>query len=84
MEAQLAWYELKYRLQAVGDLIKEPQARDQLVSASPIAQIPTLILPDGTVMTESAAITLLLADMTRRDDLVPGAAAPNAHDLCAG
>jgi GST-like protein len=43
---------------------------------NPISQIPTLILPDGTVMTESAAITLLLADITTRDDLVPGAAAP--------
>jgi GST-like protein len=76
VEAQLAWYGLEYRLEAVGDLFKEPQARDQLVSANPISQIPTLILPDGTVMTESAAITLLLADITTRDDLVPGAAAP--------
>jgi glutathione S-transferase len=76
VETQLAWYGLKYHLEAVGDLFKEPQARDQLVPANPIAQLPTLILPDGTVMTESAAITLLLADITGRDDLVPGAAAP--------
>ncbi|HME84085.1 MAG TPA: glutathione S-transferase family protein [Roseiarcus sp.] len=76
VETQLAWYGLKYQLETVGDLFKEPQARDLLASVNPIAQIPTLILPDGAVMTESAAITLLLADITRRDDLAPGAAAP--------
>jgi GST-like protein len=76
VEAQLAWYGLEYQVQAVGDLFKEPHARDQLLLANPIAQIPTLILPDGTVMTESAAITLLLADMTARTDLVPGASEP--------
>jgi GST-like protein len=76
VETQLAWYGLKYRLEDVGDLFKEARARDQLASTNPIAQIPTLILPDGAVMTESAAITLLLADMTGRDDLAPGPAAP--------
>ncbi|MBV8441300.1 MAG: glutathione S-transferase family protein [Hyphomicrobiales bacterium] len=76
VETQLAWYGLKYQLETVGDLFKEPQARDRLASVNPIAQIPTLILPDGAVMTESAAITLLLADITTRDDLAPGAGAP--------
>jgi GST-like protein len=75
VETQLAWYGLKYQLEAVGDLFKEPEARNQLAPVNPIAQIPTLILPDGTVMSESAAITLVLADITGRDDLVPGAAA---------
>ena len=77
VETQLAWYGLKYQTEAVGDLFKEPHARDQLLPANPIAQIPTLILPDGTVMTESAAITLLLADITGRTDLVPE---PSAHE----
>jgi GST-like protein len=76
VETQLAWYGLKYQLETVGDLFMEPQARDRLASFNPISQIPTLILPDGAVMTESAAITLLLADITGRDDLAPGAAAP--------
>jgi len=73
VETQLAWYGLPYELEQVGDLFKEPQARDQLAPANPVAQIPTLILPDGTIMTESAAITLLLAERTGRDDLVPQA-----------
>lgn len=76
VETQLAWYGLPYELEQVGDLFKEPQARDQLAPANPIAQIPTLILPDGTVMTESAAITLLLAEITGRDDLVPNPTEP--------
>jgi GST-like protein len=33
-------------------------------------------MPDGTVMSESAAITLLLADVTGQDSLVPRAGAP--------
>ena len=33
-------------------------------------------MTDGSVMTESAAITLHLADLTGRDDLVPGPADP--------
>ena len=84
VEAQLAWYGLEYQVEAVGDLFKEPHARDQLLPANPIAQIPTLLLPDGTVMTESAAITLLLADITARTDLAPGASNPSARNFCAG
>jgi GST-like protein len=34
-------------------------------------QLPTLVLPDGQIMTESAAITLYLAEATGRSDLVP-------------
>ena len=75
VETQLAWSGLKHHLEAVGDLYKEPEARDRVLSINPLAQIPTLILPDGAVMTESAAITLLLADMTGRDDLAPEPAA---------
>ena len=41
----------------------------------PVGQVPTLLLPDGQVMTESAAMTLHLADLSGRDDLVPGPAA---------
>jgi GST-like protein len=34
-------------------------------------QLPTLVLPDGRIVTESAAITLHLAEDTGRDDLAP-------------
>jgi GST-like protein len=34
------------------------------------------VMPDGSVMSESAAITLLLADITGQDSLVPGPGTP--------
>ena len=73
VEAQLAWYGLPFETDDVDDLFKSAAARGRLQPANPLAQVPTLILPDGQVMTESAAITLHLADVTGRDDLVPGA-----------
>lgn len=76
VEAQLALYGLPCRLVEVGDLFASEEAREALRAVNPLAQVPTLVLPDGQVMTESAAITLHLADLTGRDDLVPGPQAP--------
>jgi len=76
VEAQLAWYGLPYRIEDVGDVFDSEEARQRLRPLNPLAQVPTLVLPDGQVMTESAAITLHLADRVGRDDLVPGPAAP--------
>jgi GST-like protein len=70
-EAQLAWYGLDYQLEEVEDLFASAAAREKLAPVNPLAQIPTLILPDGQVMTESAAITLHLADVTGSGELVP-------------
>lgn len=76
VEAQLDWYGLPWRYQASGDLFASAEARERLRALNPLSQVPVLELPDGTVMTESAAITLHLADRSGRDDLVPGPAAP--------
>jgi len=76
VEAQLAHYGLPMQLVDVGNLFESAPARERLLPLNPVVQVPTLVLPDGRVMTESAAITLLLADLTGRDDLVPGPAAP--------
>lgn len=38
---------------------------------NPLGQIPTLVLPDGTIMTESAAIIMHLADRVKNFALVP-------------
>ena len=70
-EAQLVWYGIPFDFRAVGDLFADPAARQELETINPLGQIPTLILADGRVMTESAAITLWLADQTGRSDLVP-------------
>ncbi len=80
VEAQLAWYGLPYRIEESGDLFDSEEARDKLRPLNPLTQVPTLVLPDGQVMTESAAITLHLADLTGRDDLVPG---PKASERAA-
>jgi len=76
VEAQLAWYGLPFTFVPVGDLLREPDSRAELQKVNPLAQVPTLVLPDGSVMSESAAITLLLADIAGTDSLVPGPGAP--------
>ena len=76
VEAQLELYGLKYRYKPVEDLFRTPGAREKLEKVNPLAQVPTLVMPDGSIMSESAAITLLLADITGRDSLVPGPGAP--------
>jgi GST-like protein len=45
--------------------------RDRLLQLNPLGQVPTLILPNGEVMTESAAIILLLHDRAPHAELVP-------------
>jgi GST-like protein len=77
IETQLDWYGLEYDFERIGNLFKSADARQRLETVNPLAQIPTLVLEDGTVMTESAAITLYLAELMRSDSLVPapGAAA---------
>ncbi len=76
VEAQLAFYGRPMRFVASGDLFDDAEARERLRALNPLAQVPVLELPGGGVMTESAAITLHLADLTGRDDLVPGPLAP--------
>lgn len=71
VEAQLDWYGLAYDFERVGDLFKSAESRQRLSAVNPLAQIPTLVLADGLVLTESAAITLYLADLTGQDSLVP-------------
>jgi GST-like protein len=76
IEAQLAHYGLPCRLIAAGDVLGDQAARAALKPLNPLSQLPTLILPSGEVMTESAAITLHLADIAETDDLVPAPTAP--------
>lgn len=40
----------------------ELDARERVAAANPMRQVPTLVLPDGEVVTESAAILIDLAD----------------------
>jgi GST-like protein len=47
----------------------------RLAGLNPLGQVPTLVLPDGAVMTESAAILLYLAELLPRAKLAP----PRGH-----
>jgi GST-like protein len=72
VEAQLAWYGLPFEVEDVDNLFKSQAARERLARVNPLSQLPTLVLPDGRIMTESAAITLHLADTaTPARSLVP-------------
>lgn len=54
----------------------KPEGRAMLLEHNPLAQVPTVIAPDGVVLTESAAIIQIL------DELVPSAELlPHAGDL---
>jgi GST-like protein len=75
-EAQLNWYGLPYDFVDDGDLFEDDKARRKLAKLNPLPQYPTLVLPDGQVMTESAAITLHLADAAKSFELVPEPADP--------
>lgn len=50
---------------------------ERLRAFNPMGQVPTLLLPDGTVMTESAAIALLVAARAPASQLAPPAADPS-------
>ena len=76
VDVQLAWYGFDYDFEPVGDLFESAEAREKVAAFNPLAQIPTLVLPDGNVMTESAAITLYLADLANESTLVPAPGDP--------
>ena len=53
----------------------EAAARDRVAAQNPMRQIPTLVLPGGEVMTESAAILIWLGDLHPEAGLAPDPAA---------
>lgn len=60
----------------------EPQsAQRDLARLNPLQQIPTLVLPDGSVLTESAAILIHLGLAFPRSGLLPASASAQAQAL---
>jgi GST-like protein len=55
--------------------------RDELQRVNPLCQIPTLLLPDGSVLTESAAILIHLGLAHPESGLLPAEAARRAQVL---
>lgn len=59
----------------------EPETLDELQRVNPLAQIPTLVLPSGAVMTESAAILIHLGLVAPASGLLPENAEARAQAL---
>ena len=76
VEAMLAVADIPYDFVDVEGFDRPGSARDRLIALNPLAQVPTLVLADGTVMTESAAIALLLAELAPDAPLAPPPGAP--------
>jgi glutathione S-transferase len=77
VEAALAKAGAAYKVVVV-DTAKGEQNRPDFVAINPMRQVPVLTLPDGTQMTESAAIVVHLAAAFPDKGLAPKPATP-AH-----
>lgn len=75
-EAMLALCGAPVRIEDVTDFDRPGATRDRLLTVNSLAQVPTLLLPDGATMTESAAIALLLAERHPRAGLAPAPGTP--------
>jgi GST-like protein len=64
VEAALALAELPYEVEVVD--YEAASGRAKLLEHNPLAQVPTVIAPDGLVLTETAAVVQII------DELVPG------------
>ena len=76
IEAAFAFTKLPLKVQNIewSDLGWESRT---LKDINPLGQVPTLVLPDDTVLTESAAMVLHLADRVKGFPLVPAATSPH-------
>jgi GST-like protein len=70
VEAALTLLDIPYTL-IEGATWAEADARERVAPQNPMRQIPTLVLPGGEVMTESAAILIYLADAHPQARLAP-------------
>lgn len=68
-ELMLTLADIPYRFVDVSGFNSEGPQRDMLQKINPLCQVPTLTLENGEVMTETAAIALMILD--RRPDLAP-------------
>ena len=75
VEAILEYVGADYQLIDVKrDENKRPPA--EFLAINPLGQVPVLLLPDNSIMTESAAITLYLAELFPAAKLAPAISSP--------
>ena len=70
-EAALAWVGAPFEFIDVEGFDQPGAARQRLLALNPLARVPTLVTPDGEIMTESAAIVLRLAELHPDSGLAP-------------
>jgi GST-like protein len=70
VEAALALSGLAYETEML-DIWQPGPERDRLFALNPLGQVPVMILPDGSVMTESAAMVLHIIDLAPASGLAP-------------
>ncbi|HEX8125496.1 MAG TPA: glutathione S-transferase family protein [Allosphingosinicella sp.] len=70
-EGALAWAGEDFEFVDVEGFDSPGPQRDRLLAVNPLARVPTLAAPDGRVLTESAAIVLLLAELRPEAGLAP-------------
>jgi glutathione S-transferase len=70
VEAVLEAAEAPYEVEMI-ERSQDGRVPEKLARINPLGQVPALTLPNGTVMTESAAISLYLADKYPKADLAP-------------
>ena len=70
VEAALTLAELPFRMEDV-DMAAGSAGRKRLRDLNPLNQVPTLLLPNGSVMTESAAMLLHVHDLSPGAGLLP-------------
>ncbi|MBA3676621.1 MAG: glutathione S-transferase family protein [Sphingosinicella sp.] len=75
-EGALAWTGTPFEFIDVEGFDAPGPARDRLLAVNPLGRVPTLIAPDGEILTESAAIVLHLAELNPDSGLAPLAGDP--------
>lgn len=76
VEAALTLLQIPFKLVEGATWVSEP-ARERVGAHNAMRQIPTLVLPDGEILTESAAMLIHLADMHPESRLSPGCHEPS-------
>jgi GST-like protein len=82
IEAALDWTGVPYRIVSAASWEPGP-GLEALKEVNPLAQIPTLVLPDGSVLTESAAILIHLGLAHPQSGLMPAEPSARAQALRA-
>ena len=75
VEAALALSGLPHETEML-DIWQPGPERDRLFQLNPLGQVPVMILPDGSIMTESAAMVLHIIDEAPAAGLAPPSDAP--------